>query len=72
MEAKEKAIELIYRYNSLIAKNTKFTSDSELKKSKQCVLIAVDEILLFIDESDFINLFWLNYWQEVKKEINKL
>jgi len=38
------------------------------KLAKQCALIAVDEILnMLIGSPDFIN-----YWQEVKTEIQKL
>ena len=47
-------------------------SGKKLINAKEYALIAVDEILEFIDNSDFINLFWLNYWLEVKQEIEKL
>lgn len=39
--------------------------------SKDYALIVVDEILLII-ESEFENEWWINYWQEVKQEIEKL
>jgi hypothetical protein len=60
MNAKEKAEELVYKYEYLVI-------EYELKDMKQCALIAVDEILKAIGFSD--NKF---YWQEVKQEIEKL
>lgn len=46
-------------------------------KAKQCVLIAVDEIDKVLQSSStkedpYINLLSLEYWQEVKQEINNL
>jgi hypothetical protein len=67
MTPKEKAKELVDKYNFL-----KEIFTPSIHEQKQCVLIAVDEILSFIDNSDFTNLYWLNYWTEVKEEINKL
>ena len=73
MTAKEKAEELFFKYRPIIAGKqflTGFVLMSEAKElTKQCALIAVDEIL---------NLCWngnetaLNYWNEVKQEIEKL
>ena len=40
--------------------------------AKQCALIAVDEIFNFIGVAENENIFWINYWQEVKQEIEKL
>lgn len=72
MTPKEKAEELFNKYCYAIRYNEK---DSEywtnIIYAKQCALISVDEILLII-ESEFENEWWINYWQEVKKEINKL
>ncbi len=44
---------------------------------KKCALVAVDEIDLFIQRSTpkddpYLNLQSLEYWQEVKQEIEKL
>ena len=47
-------------------------NESNKETSIKFAIRAVNEILEFIDNSDFINLFWLNYWQEVKQEIQKL
>ena len=47
--------------------------------AKQCALIAVDEIMEFMKMDDEYtetsynaNSKWVNYWLEVKQEINKL
>ena len=47
--------------------------------AKQCALIAVDEIIEFMEVDDFDSdtCYWANhskmqYWIEVKQEINKL
>ena len=70
MTPKEKAEELVDKY-------LPWTRDWDIEKyaflnAKQCALIAVDEITS-------IKLLWfqkdtkeLNYWQEVKQEIEKL
>lgn len=42
--------------------------------AKQCALIAVDEILKAVNDPDetFLSKDGIDYWQEVKKEIEKL
>lgn len=77
--AKEKAEELVDKY--LISVEVSFKEDSiprivnapmRIKSAKQCALIAVDEIIYYleivlgVDKEDF------EYWQEVKTEIEKL
>jgi hemoglobin-like flavoprotein len=58
MTPKEKAKELF----------TKFSSNTvHYDAAKQCALIAVDEVL----ENSHTNVF-TKYWEEVKKEIEKL
>lgn len=49
------------------------------KLAKQCALIAVDEIFEFMKMDDEYtetvsnaNSKWVDYWEEVKKEIEKL
>jgi hypothetical protein len=68
MTPKEKAKELLYKYYNLI--------DLELNylESKQCALIAVDEILKAVDNPDetYLMKHSVNYWTEVKKEIDAL
>ena len=64
MTPKEKAEEIYYN----------FTTYAPLHKdNKQCALIAVNEILKYIGEDDFIYPSpQFEYWKEVKEEINKL
>jgi hypothetical protein len=69
MTAKEKAKELVYKYFS---GDDLLYEDLTWIQAKQCALIAVDEmihyleIILGVDKEDF------EYWYEVKEEINKL
>jgi hypothetical protein len=66
MTAKEKAKELVEKMFSLSTNNA--------FPAKQCALIAVDEILdddmYGMEEEHFEKR--INYWEEVKEEINKL
>lgn len=70
MTPKEKAIELVSSY----ARIDGYVDSIDLSKcefEKQCVLIAVDEILNVIPN----NNGWQtkrDYWQQVKQEIEKL
>ena len=86
MTPKEKAIELVDKYYQL-AEDLEWTTDSETKEkaekfndelgadvltywnelAKQCALIAVDEILNVLFQHHKID-----YWKEVKQEIEKL
>ena len=61
MTPKKKAIELIDKYAEIIV---------GWQNVKQCALIAVDEIL----ESNMTNLHLhqMDYWEQVKQEIEKL
>jgi len=73
MEPKEKAKDLIEKFEPLADYNEcdVFTQrENMLKNAIQCALIAVDEIIDAIDKS-LINSD-IEYWQEVKNEINKL
>ena len=67
MTSKEKAEELIVNYKMQIIK-------LNYDEAKQCALIAVDEILKMIDKSmqGFLDSDIIAYWQQVKKEIEKL
>ena len=69
MTAKEKAIELIDKFYSI----SSFFSD--LEDAKECALIAVDEIISLSKIASLRrnNVYMeLEYWQEVKQEIEKL
>ena len=75
MNSKEKAWELYNKYRTLEGK----FGDKVLYNydAKQCALITVDEIDLLLQKSTpkddpYANLSSLEYWQEVKQEIEKL
>ena len=75
MTPKEKAIELVQRFTKIesfhIHERVVFMP---LPEAKQCALIAVDEILSELTEIpyglEYLNR--LNYWLDVKQEIEKL
>jgi len=60
MSPKEKAKELIRQFYSVGA-----------IECKQCALIVVDEILISKQDLPIYDVHW-DYWQSVKKEIEKL
>ena len=84
MSPKEKAEELVDKMMYEIMYNCQPTLSEMV--AKQCALIAVDEIILSRkNDSQFDDTLWaggsdmytmhpmyLNYWQEVKKEIELL
>lgn len=70
MTPKEKAGELVIKYIPNY-KNVLGFSNKEFFNAKNCALIAVDEILSFI-EDDRESFSWKTYYQEVKQEIEKL
>ena len=80
MTPKEKAIELYSRYyNRIEHKLSEEYSPYEKDVVKECVLLAVDEIIqtLNYDIRDLdvrgnVLLDLIHYWKEVKQEINKL
>jgi len=64
MTEKEKAQELVNKF-------LQYTPvEFEYEYAIQCALIAVDEILSFI-EDDRIGFNWKDYYKEVKQEIEK-
>ena len=67
MTPKEKAIELVEKFAII--------TDDYHRPSKQCALIAVENFVYFIESHNNEWFGWnkdLQYWQEVKQEINKL
>jgi hypothetical protein len=67
MTPKEKARELVRQFWDL--------GNMDIVKSKVCALIAVDEIikvLVELSEGKFTFIHNVEYWQEVKQEIEKL
>jgi hypothetical protein len=71
MEAKEKAIELVNKFYSRVDEE-RLLVNKYWSNAKFCALIAVDEIQEFMIDSDDFNIYWVNYWREVKNEIEKL
>ena len=75
MTPKEKAIELVNKYYNKI-EHTISDEYAEVTKeiTKVCALIAVDEILKAVDNPDetYLMKHSVNYWTEVKQEIEKL
>jgi hypothetical protein len=79
MTPKEKARELVdkmmlYSYEKIEnEKNTKYIVDNKIKKEYaiQCALIAVNEILIIMNEEYLSGALKIEYWQEVKQEIKK-
>ena len=71
MTPKEKAKELVNRYQNLWGHPTEHYLDSE--DAKICTLIAVDEILFAVKYNlDGATSGSVKYWTEVKAEIGKL
>jgi thymidylate synthase len=64
MTPEEKALELIdkmYHYQW-----------REKQRAKECALIAVDEVIESLHEHHWQNRLIIDYWKEVKQEIEKL
>jgi len=73
MTPKEKALEIYNKYEQLGKDFTRGVSMKEF--AKQCALIAVDEISGMF--STYVSVVWyvpvdIEYWKEVKQEIEKL
>ena len=78
MTPKEKAQELVNKFAKLPEEGTLMWYLS-FEIAKKCALIAVDEIIEFMEADDFDSdtCYWANhskmqYWIEVKQEIEKL
>jgi len=75
MTPADKAKELIDKFNFSIDQNTKtYTIYQNVDESKRCALIAVDEVVAFIDEhmQGWLDWDWKSYWEQVKIEIEKI
>jgi hypothetical protein len=70
MTPKEKAKKLVLKYEKYLF--NKFTIDENWVKCVECALIAVDELIKSWNEDLYIDCGASLYWQEVKKEIEKL
>lgn len=73
MTPKKKADEL---YEAFFYSIPSFTDEGQLehKTAKQCALIAVNEVIANIEPSVSMDVIEarIKYWQEVKKEIEKI
>jgi hypothetical protein len=69
MTPKEKAEELVGKYAMYLRANLMHNEEAN-EDAKQCALIAVDEILEVIQNLYFMGT--VDYWQEIKQEIEKL
>ena len=74
MTAKEKALELLDKYSD---KSIECNEGTEWTYDKECALICIDEILNTGINQDYImqNGYYLSlieFYEEVKEEINKL
>ena len=71
MIPKEKARELVDKYYHLFSVELENTID--YRESKQCALIAVDEILNIDNIKPYIlHIGIIEFWQQVKKEIEDI
>jgi hypothetical protein len=73
MTPQEKAKELFDKFNFDLRPFSEFGEwDTEL--AKQCALIAIDEIIVSFTAMSYglLYLGQINYWEEVKQEIEKL
>jgi hypothetical protein len=66
MTPKEKAIELVEKFSSVLM------HDEVYEDSIKCALIAVDEIFEALDEHHWENRNVTEYYREVKQELEKL
>jgi len=64
MTPREKAIELVDKFSSVLM------HDELYDDSVMCALVAVDEILK--NDTIFLYVHHLDFWKEVKHEINNL
>ena len=70
MNVKEQAIALVNEFNELARDFTKGVSMVEF--SKQCALISINKVLDALEEHRWQNRLIMDYWEEVKQEIEEL
>lgn len=66
MTPKEKALDLVEQFASVLM-HDEFYEDSVM-----CALVAVHEVIEALHEHHWQNRLTIDYWEEVKKEIEKL
>jgi hypothetical protein len=72
MEAKDKARELVGRFDNVVHSNAGSNNFDFESAAKECALICVDEILKSLEHNTWQNLNTIILYNEVKQEINKL
>lgn len=66
MTPKQKALELVEHFASVLM-HDEFYEDSVM-----CALVAVNEVIEALHEHHWQNRLIINYWEEVKHELEKL
>ena len=66
----EKAIELVDKFSNYACWGRFEDKYENIQNSKRCALIAVDEVWRQLEAARVVEDY--DYWQEVKKEIEKL
>lgn len=73
ISSKDKALDLYFKYEKEIRIYRQNGFEYDGRKAKNCCLIAVDEIIESIDWHEFETPNKeINFWNDVKKEINNL
>ena len=75
MTPKEKAFELAHKFRLLEIRTSENSHMMiSMSDAKQCALIAVDEILKAVNNPDetYLMKHSVNFWKEVKQEIENL
>jgi len=78
MTPKEKAKELVYKYQDLVTSwncyyDIEIPISDRISDMKECAMICVDEIITLLNEiPTTINCHIIPFWQEVKTEIKNL
>jgi LPS O-antigen subunit length determinant protein (WzzB/FepE family) len=67
MDTKEKAKELIDKYFDLVEAHT---AEQQEDNARDAASITCDEVLNALEENRWQNRLMMDYWEEVKKEIN--
>ena len=70
MTPKEKADELVNKYIELGKDFTRGVSMHEY--SSECALVTCDEVLNALEENSWQNRLMMDYWEEVKQDIERL
>ena len=80
MTPREKAEELFDKFSDIdhlgiLGKYNgtwEFSSSLWRKQAKECALVAVNEVIEALHEHHWQNRLIINYWEEVKQQIEKL